>query len=331
MKLRDLVELAEPRTKAASLIPFAFGAAYAPWLYGTFEPALLALFLACLLPVDLATTALNNTLDWRRHARATGLPFETGRDIGFRAALSVTVALFALGSACGIFLALETGAVTFLVGAAAVAVAVAYSAGPLPLSRTPLGEAVSGTVMGAGIPFVAIHIQLAGAAGAGDGAPVGPAAMNPAAWPLVGLSLEGAVLTLTADLSGLAGTFLAALPFVLLIANVMLANNLRDMERDRESGRVTLPLAIGRDRALRLFAALQALAFAAIAAGVALRVIPLLSLASFLALPVAWRSVRRFLRAPPGSVPFGLSVANLFVTGGALALAVIFSAAFRLP
>jgi len=300
------VELTEPRTKAASLIPFAFGAAWAVWRYGTFDPAGLALFLGSLLPIDLATTALNNALDRRRAARAEGLPVA-----GFRAALVATAFLFGAGIACGIALAVQTDAVVFLAGAAAVAVAIAYSAGPLPISRTPFGEVFSGLTMGAGIPFVAIYVQVCGTANA-------PVALR-LGYPLTGLSL---------NLAELVSLALASLPFVLWIANVMLANNLRDLSSDRESGRLTLPMVIGRPAALKLFAAIHVAGCIAIIPAAVFGALPTMSLVALIALPLRARALARFIRSGPESVPFGVSVGNLFVSGGILAGTVIV-AAFR--
>lgn len=313
MTARQFADLTEPRTKAASLIPFVFASAWAPWRYGSFEPALLALFLASLLPIDLATTALNNALDWRRAQRAQGNDGRTVHGMRFAYALAVSLILFITGAGAGLILAALTGPVTLAAGIAAFAVAVAYSAGPLPISRTPLGEAFSGLTMGGGIAFVAVHIQTVGLESA----------------RLAAIAFDGRLLSLSVNVVELASLALASLPFILLIANVMLANNLRDVERDRASGRVTLPLAIGRLAALRLFAILSAVSYLAIPAAIALGALPVISLAAFATLPPVMAGTLRFLRAPADSVPFGLSVRNLFLAGGVLALSVVGAALLR--
>ncbi len=41
-------------------------------------------------------------------------------------------------------------------------------------------------------------------------------------------------------------TILVAVPTVLFISTILLTNNLSDMEEDRESGRKTLPIMIGK-------------------------------------------------------------------------------------
>lgn len=316
MTAASLVELTEPRTKAASLLPFAFGIAWAAWRYGVFSPLHTALFFASLLPIDLATTALNNTLDWRHSARTAG---ESGfgtdgslHGLSFLSALAITVALFMVGIFSGVMLALQTDGVVFLAGAAAVAVALVYSAGPLPISRTPFGELFSGVTMGAGIPFIAMYIQFP----RGSILPVS-LQLN---WPRVIVSM---------NLAELASILFVSLPYVLLIAAVMLANNLRDMSADRDSGRLTLPLVIGRTAALRLFAALQGVAVLIIMVCIALRLLPLFCLAVLLAVPRLISATARFLHSPSDSVPFGISVGNLFITGGLSALGTAAAAALR--
>lgn len=312
MTIRFLAELTEPRTKAASLLPFAFGAAWASWRYGVFAPGALALFMASLLPIDLATTALNNALDWRRSARAAGETGERVRGVSFRAALAIALFLFAVGVGCGLTLAARSDPAVFFIGAAAVAVALAYSAGPLPISRTPFGEAFSGFTMGAGIPFVAALAQF-----------------PPALEPPVRLSFPWPSAVLSVNIPELAAFFLASAPYVLLIAAVMLANNLRDLRSDRLSGRLTLPMAIGRRAALALFAALQASSLLACFFGVAAGVLPLPCLGAALSIPFAFRSTLRFIRSESDSVPFGVSVGNLFAIGGLIALGTVLGAAFK--
>ncbi len=307
--IRSLIELTEPRTKAASLVPFIFGVAWAAWRYRAFSPENTALFFASLLPVDLATTALNNAMDWRRSARSSVGRGEGPAGLSFRAAVAVTALLFCAGIAAGLSLAFRTDALVFFVGAAAVGVALAYSAGPLPISRTPFGELFSGVTMGAGIPFVATYVQFS----IGSGAPVS----LDLRWPLAALSV---------NLAEAGAIILASAPFAILIAGVMLANNIRDMEADRASGRLTLPLTVGRAAALRLFAALQASAFLVTLAAVALGCLPPFALAALLAAPQAARGTLRFLKSAPDAVPFGVSVGNLFRAGGLIALGTLVAA-----
>jgi 1,4-dihydroxy-2-naphthoate octaprenyltransferase len=53
-------------------------------------------------------------------------------------------------------------------------------------------------------------------------------------------------------------------PVGLLAAAILVVNNVRDIETDRRAGKRTLAVRLGRDRAVRVFAAMLALAFASV-------------------------------------------------------------------
>jgi 1,4-dihydroxy-2-naphthoate octaprenyltransferase len=127
-----------------------------------------------------------------------------------------------MGAACffGLYPVYRGGPVTLLLGVVGCLVVIAYSAGKRPISYLPLGELVSGVVMG-GLITAAAFSALAGRAD-----------------PRVPL---------------------LSLPLIVGIGLIMMTNNTCDIERDRRSGRGTLPALLGRTRARRLYRLLAGL------------------------------------------------------------------------
>ena len=108
------------------------------------------------------------------------------------------------------------GPAPWCIGLVGGLVVLAYSGGKTPLSYLPVGELVSGGVMGGLIPL--------GVAAAVHGI------------------VDGLALIL-------------AIPFIIGIGLVMMTNNISDIEKDRQARRKTLPVVVGRPKAVRLYRA----------------------------------------------------------------------------
>lgn len=101
-----------------------------------------------------------------------------------------------------------------------------------------------------------------------------------------------------------------AAPLGILIANVLLANNIRDADTDREAGVLTVAARVGAARAATLFALLNAAAYAAPPVLVAAGLAPVSAALPLVTLPRAV-NLSRMLRSnpPPDSDPRAASVA----------------------
>jgi 1,4-dihydroxy-2-naphthoate octaprenyltransferase len=119
------------------------------------------------------------------------------------------------------------------------------------------------------------------------------------------------VISIKADFRSLLKIAAVSSPLVCGIANIMLANNICDVDRDIQISRFTLPYYLGRERALRLFACLYYLAYLTIAALAVLRVIPPLCLAGMLSCIPVKKNIRLFRQRQVKSETFPLSGVNL--------------------
>lgn len=231
--------LARPFSLTASLVPTLVGTAVAV-ADGTFSS--FGLFLAMLggsILIQIATNMFNEYYDYRR-----GL--DTPETVGIAGAIvqgltsptavfAAAVGCFAAALALGLLIVVQTDPVVFLVGVVCALAGWIYTGGPRPIAYTPFGELEVFLFMGPIMVGLSYFIQAAGVS-------------SSAIW--------------------------ASAPVACLVAAILLANNVRDMEPDARSGRRTLPILAGKSAAVGVYAALVGGAFVATGAAVALREIP---------------------------------------------------------
>ncbi|WP_326403670.1 UbiA family prenyltransferase [Infirmifilum sp. NZ] len=109
---------------------------------------------------------------------------------------------------------------------------------------------------------------------------------------------------------------LASIPVGLLVAAVLTANNLRDIEFDKSRGAVTLEVILGREKGLKFFEYFEIYAaYLALALLVLAGLLPLLALLPLLIIPQAVRLVRTFQREiPPAADPMTAQLVQNFGT-----------------
>lgn len=230
------LQLAAPHTWAASVVPALFGELWCAWRGIPLSVVQdVALLLACVL-LQSAVNAINDYVDFRQgtdSAEDNVAPNDSVlvyNSVDPREALALGVAYLAFGAGLGVFSCLVEGWCGWLplgVGCVGALAIVLYSGGPLPVSYLPLGELVSGVVMGGLIPL--------GIAAVADGR------IHP-------------------------DVLLASLPLVVGIALTMMTNNGCDIEKDVAAERHTLPTFLGRSRTRVLYHVLV-IAWAALVVG----------------------------------------------------------------
>ena len=214
------LNLAAPHTWVASLFPALFADFYC-WQQGmglTWQKGLM-LIVACVL-LQSAVNCMNDYFDFIKGTDSASDHVEVNdavlvyANIAPKSALILGIVYMAAGAALGLASCRGSGIVPVIIGIIGAAAIISYSGGPVPVSYLPIGEIVSGVVMGGLIPL--------GVAGCADG----------------GIHWE---------------ILLYALPMIIGIALVMMSNNGSDIEKDRKSGRRTLPARIGRKSTLKLY------------------------------------------------------------------------------
>jgi len=93
--------------------------------------------------------------------------------------------------------------------------------------------------------------------------------------------------------------FWISLPFGVLVALVLLANNIRDIIHDRDKGILTLAIVLGRRKGLLLYATLVVLAYLGIVLMSIIGPLYLWSLIVLLSVPLAFRLVHQMRQQVP--------------------------------
>lgn len=91
----------------------------------------------------------------------------------------------------------------------------------------------------------------------------------------------------------------------------MLANNLRDLERDIENKRYTLVYYIGRPVGIKLFEGLMYTCYVALAIGLVLGIYSWPIIIAFGSLPKIYKNVQEFKQTLPEPRSFGYAIKNM--------------------
>jgi len=218
---------ARPRTLPAAVAPVLVGTSLAIH-YGTFHPLA---FIAALLgatAIQIGTNLSNDYSDARRGAdtdeRIGPVRVTAGGLVPPRQVLIATYLTFGAAVLCGVYLIAVAGWALLAVGAASILAGVLYTGGPRPYGYEGLGEV-----------FVFLFFGI--------------------------VAVTGSYFVQRRALPWQA--FVLAVPVGLLIAGILVVNNVRDIDTDRRAGKRTLAVRLGRERTRVLFAAIVATAFLA--------------------------------------------------------------------
>jgi len=293
LTIKTFFQLVEIQTKIASLFPFLFATLFSLYRFGNLNIQNLTLMFISLLFFDMTTTAINNYMDYMK--AVDGNYRDNHNIIGIRSIPVGTVRfiimlMLALAVATGILLTLKTGWIVLILGIISFIVGIFYTFGPIPISRMPLGEILSGFMMGFVIVFLSVYIH---------------------APDIARIVFSGGDLIIQMDVNDLAAIAFVSAPFVFIIANLMLANNICDLEQDIKNDRYLLPYYLGRKSALRIFRFSYYAAFLFILFSVILRFLPVVSLLSLVTLPQVQKNIRIFEERQIKGETFVLSVRNL--------------------
>jgi 1,4-dihydroxy-2-naphthoate octaprenyltransferase len=292
MVVLRLLNYVEIKTKITSTFTFLITMAYIYYLHKPVNWFLSLVFFASMFIFDMATTAINNYIDTKSNHQK--LDFER------RTALVIIFVLLGASTLLGLYLAYLSDIVVLLLGALCFICGILYTFGPVPISRQPLGELLSGLFYGLLIPFILLYINL----------PKGT---------YLSLNLSLSTLRIDLNLASLAAVVLLSILPVCTTANIMLANNICDLERDIAVKRFTLPYYLGNN-ALYLFAGLYYIIYLDIILMVILGLLPNLCLASLLTIYWVQKNINRFFNKQDKATTFNVSIKNFVIIIGSVTL-----------
>jgi len=295
---KRFLDYVEIRTKITSIFAFLITIALLVYRGQPIKWGLTLLFFASMFLFDLTTTAINNYIDTKNNHQT--LQFER------RKALIIIYVLFTISAGLGLYLAILTDIVIFLVGGLCFLCGVFYTYGPVPISRQPLGEVMSGVFYGLLIPFILLYINL----------PAGT---------FLDLNVNFQTISLELQVVPIISLLLFSIAPFSTTANIMLANNICDLEKDIAVKRHTLPYYIGK-KALYLFAGLYYLTYLATIVMVITGILSPISLLSLVTIIPVQKNINIFFKKQDKASTFLMAIKNYIIIMGVNSLMIFISA-----
>ncbi|SMB81685.1 1,4-dihydroxy-2-naphthoate prenyltransferase [Desulfonispora thiosulfatigenes DSM 11270] len=251
--------LLRPHTLSAAFIPVFIGTVLALEItsihFGLFGAMLLASIL-----IQAATNMFNEYFDFKR-----GLDTKDSIGIGgtivrdkVKPEIVLNLAFIFLGVATllGVYICMMSSWWLAVVGLISMSVGYLYTGGPYPIAYTPFGELVSGLFMGLLIISISFFIQT----------------------DMVNLK-----------------TILISVPTSILIGAILMANNLRDFDGDKEKGRRTLVIILGKINGIRFFTGMFVATYVFLLLLIFLNFASWWSMLVVLTIPTAIKAVKGFI------------------------------------
>ena len=209
-KIESWILASRPRTLLAAVVPVMVGSALAI-SQNKFTPILSLIALLCSILIQVGTNFTNDLYDY---LKGTDKEDRIGpRRVLVSGLISTSemklgiITVFGLAFLLGLYLVYAAGIVILIIGVISILAGLAYTAGPYPLAYNGLGDV-----------FVFAFFGIVGTTGT------------------YYLHLHEFSLL----------SFLIAVPVGALITNILVVNNYRDIEEDREADKYTLAVKLGK-------------------------------------------------------------------------------------
>ena len=218
-KLKEFFMCTRPHSYPASIAPVLFGATYALGYEIKFSILKFILFLLACLLIQAATNLFNEYYDYKHGLDKIDSEGISGSivkgNLSPREVMVGALVLYALAFILGLILTFMTSLYVLLVGLVCMLAGYFYTGGKYPIAYSPFGEVVSGFFMGTIIISLSFYFQTG---------------------------------NVNADI------IVVSLPLFIMIGAILLANNIRDLDNDKESGRRTYAILVGRNNAIKTLA-----------------------------------------------------------------------------
>lgn len=213
-----------PHTLTAAFIPVLVGTSLA-LPFGIHFTMFFAMLIASLF-IQTATNLFNEYYDFKRGLdteESVGIGGTIVRDgIAPETVLKLAVAFLTASLLLGVYICANSSWWIAVIGLVCMAAGYYYTGGPYPIAYTPFGELTSGLFMGFIIVLISFYIQT------------------------------GSVTT---------ESILISIPITVLVGGILLANNIRDLDGDKNKGRQTLAIMLGRPKAIAFLSTMFAFSY----------------------------------------------------------------------
>ncbi|OZU88544.1 1,4-dihydroxy-2-naphthoate octaprenyltransferase [Virgibacillus indicus] len=250
--------LLRPHTLTASFIPVFVGTMLA-FTDGSMHILLFLAMLIASILIQSATNMFNEYYDFARGLdteHSVGIGGTIVRDgIKPKTVLYLAFAFFGIAILLGVYICIASSWWIAVIGLICMLFGYLYTGGPFPIAYTPFGELFSGFFMGTVIIGISYFIQTG---------------------------------TLTSEV------IWVSIPIAIFIGTIMLSNNIRDLDGDKENGRKTIAILIGRKNAVLFLASLFTAAFVLTALFIISDILPIWSLITFFGILKSIEVIKKF-------------------------------------
>jgi 1,4-dihydroxy-2-naphthoate octaprenyltransferase len=253
-------QMTRPHTLTASFVPVLLGTALA-LESGKIHIGLFVAMLVASLLIQAATNMFNEYFDFKRGLdteHSVGIGGTIVRDgIKPKTVINLAFGFYGIALLLGVYICMNSSWWLALVGLVCMTVGYLYTGGPIPIAYTPFGEIFAGFFMGMLIILISFFIQ-----------------------------------TGTVDSTSI----LISIPIMVLVGEILLANNIRDLDGDKENGRKTVAILLGKKKAIYLLAGMFTFSYLWIFALIITDVAPIWVAIVILSAPKAIKATLGFIK-----------------------------------
>jgi 1,4-dihydroxy-2-naphthoate polyprenyltransferase len=253
-------QMTRPHTLTASFVPVLLGTALA-LESGKIHIGLFVAMLVASLLIQAATNMFNEYFDFKRGLdteHSVGIGGTIVRDgIKPKTVINLAFGFYGIALLLGVYICMNSSWWLALVGLVCMTVGYLYTGGPIPIAYTPFGEIFAGFFMGMLIILISFFIQ-----------------------------------TGTVDSTSI----LVSIPIMVLVGEILLANNIRDLDGDKENGRKTVAILLGKKKAIYLLAGMFTFSYLWIFALIITDVAPIWVAIVILSAPKAIKATLGFIK-----------------------------------
>lgn len=214
-KIKEYIKCSRPHSFPASLAPVLLGSTYALFYSSSFKFGVFFLFLISCIFIQAATNLFNEYYDYKKGLDKIDSQGISGsilkNKLTEKEVINAAYFLYFISLLIGLYLTYITDYKVLILGIICMLVGYLYTGGPYPIAYSPYGEIFSGLFMGTIIVSLSFYFQLG--------------YIN---YKVIAISL----------------------PMFLLIGGILLANNIRDLDNDKKSGRNTYAIIVGKNKAV---------------------------------------------------------------------------------
>ncbi|OEH93141.1 1,4-dihydroxy-2-naphthoate polyprenyltransferase [Bacillus solimangrovi] len=250
--------LLRPHTLTAAFVPVAIGSVLA-LQDGVFNVLLFVAMLTASILIQAATNMFNEYYDFKRgldNENSVGIGGAIVREgVAPKTVLNLAFSFFGIATLLGVYICMNSSWWIALIGTICMIAGYLYTGGPYPIAYTPFGELVAGLFMGLIIILLSYYIQTG---------------------------------TITTE------SIVVSVPISILVGAILLANNIRDLDGDKENGRKTIAILLGHDKAVLLLSSMFAISYLWMISLVFMGMFSAWALIVFLSIPKAVKASKGF-------------------------------------